>query len=364
MYRSQHKATTRQGVGPVSIDLGVPMLRSSERATFKRCPQRWKWSYVDGLQSMSVDTGARWFGTGLHLSLAEFYIPGRKRGRPLLDTWQEYTKNTYNTIRTESPMGPDEKAVFMDARKLGREMLTFYMDTTDGDPHWDVISPEQRFQVYIPGPDGKPVVLYVGTFDLAIRDLNDGRIKLVDHKSSGGMPSSGDLATLELDDQAGPYISLSTFVLRRLGLIGPKENVVGMEYNYLIKRVRDQRPTNEYGQYLNKNGTVSKVQPPDPYLRHFVGRTAKARRRQVERIAEEAVVMAAVRSGAIPTWKTPTKDCKFCDFFDLCQVHENGGDWERMAEMAYKKGDPYADHREGAGNSKISVELKRKTGVM
>lgn len=338
------------------------MLRSSERAAFKRCPQAWWWGVVEGLEILEIKQDALWFGTGVHLALAEYYIPGRVRGRNPIDTWQEYTKDTYSKVKLD--VGFD-KSEFIDARRLGRDMLEFYLEITDGDPHWEVLAPEQRFQVKIPDPKDptKAIVLYVGTFDLVIRDLNDGSIKVVDHKTRKAMPSAYELAVLELDDQAGPYITFSTWVLQKRGIIGPNETVRGMEYNFLIKRRKDLRPQNEYGQYLNKNGSVSQVQPADPFLRHYVGRTKAARRRQLSRVQDEALVMAAVRRGDLPILKNPTKDCNWCDFFELCQIDENGGDTDSMKRMAFRKRDPYADHREGAENSKTSLDAKNRTGV-
>lgn len=344
----------------------IPMLRSSERAAFKRCPQKWQWGIVEGLTPVNEDTGPRWFGTCLHLCFAEYYIPGTERGRPLLETWQEITKDTYAKVKVSEDWSDEAKAEFVDARKLGRNMLEHYMDVTHGDPHWHVLAPEQRFQIYIPHPKGvhlAPIVLYVGTFDLVIRDLDDGCIKLVDHKSSNHVPSVSELAVLELDDQAGPYLTLATQYLRSSGLIERRDTVRGMVYNYLVKRKRDERPKNEHGQYLNKDGSVSKVQPADPFLRHNVVRTSYARRRQIERIQNDALWMEAVRTGMLPITKTVTKDCYWCDFFELCNIHENGGDVEMMKRMAFKKHDPYADHREGAVNSKTSVANKKKTGA-
>lgn len=341
------------------------MLRSSERAAFKRCPQRWYWGIIEELTPVGQDTGPLWFGTALHLCLAEFYVPGTERGRPLLETWQEFTKDTYATVKISDDWNDDRKSEFIDARKLGRNMLEHYMDVTNGDPHWEVISPEQRFRAYIPDPRDpkKPIVLYVGTFDLVIRNLDNGHIYIVDHKSINHVPSAYELAVLDLDDQAGPYLTLATQYLRQLGLIGPKESVRGMIYNYLVKRKKDERPTNEHGQYLNKDGSVSKVQPVDPFLRHEVIRTSHARRKQIERIQGDALWMEAARNGSLPITKNVTKDCNWCDFFELCRIDENGGDTDLLKRMAYKRHDPYADHREGADNSKTSVANKKKTGV-
>lgn len=340
----------------------IQMLRSSERKVFKECPQRWWWSAVEGLIPNNVNSGAFWFGSGVHIAMAEYYIPGVKRGRPLEETWREYCKGTHNNVRVETE---DGEVAYEKAVELGASMMQYYEKVTQGDPHWEVLSPEQRFKVVVPyrNDRSKPLVMYVGTYDLVIRDLNDGRPKLVDHKTAGALPSQGDLTVLDIDDQAGPYITFSAFSLRREGIIGPRENIRGMEYNFLVKRKEDQRPQNAAGQYLNKDGSVSKVQPPAPFLRHYVPRTAPARKRQIERVQDDATMMALVRSGEAPVLKNTGKDCKFCQFFEMCRVDENGGDIDSMKSLMYHKGDPYADHRDGALNSKTTLANRKKAGV-
>lgn len=330
--------------------IDLPLLRQSERGTFKRCPTRWFWGYREGLVPTGQDAGARWFGGGIHLCMAEWYIPGIKRGRPLLDTWREFTKDSHLTIA----IGEGEERQFVDAVELGVAMLTEYFETYETDPHWDVISPEHRFSVVIPDPRNptRGIVRSVGTYDLVYRDLNDMKIKMVDHKTCKAI----EYRHLALDDQKGNYIVTATHDLRHRGLIGPKETIRGMEYNFLRKAKPDTRPVNAEGLSLNLNGTVSKRQPKPTLYRHWVAMTPYERNQQIKRIGAEAVVMEQFRDGSLPLIKNPTKDCSWdCDFFDLCQVDEAGGDVERLKEAMYAIKDPYMDHREGADNSKTTA---------
>lgn len=369
----------------------LPLLRQSERSTFKRCPQRWAWSYLEGLIPNTEDRGARWFGTGLHLCFAEWYIPGIKRGRPLAETWDEYTKDSYETIRVKSDLDgqPD---MYEDARELGFNIIAQYEGRYGVDPHWEVIAPEQRFKAMIPDPRNmkQAIAQNVGTMDLVVRDLNDGRIKMVDHKTAGQIQTSH----LSIDDQAGSYIALGTFVLRNLGLIGPKEAIAGMEYNFVRKARADTRPINSDGlrtnlpkkahffEELNKHfeltgketlanlqkiaedngiqvfGDPSAKQPKSNFERIFVARTTRERNNQIKRIGAEVVVMNQFREGALPLIKNPTHNCPFdCDFFDLCQLDEiDPAGAEEFKKMAFSTRDPYFDHREGAENSKTSVK--------
>lgn len=57
----------------------LPLLRTSERTTFMRCPQAWYWGHVEGLTPIVEKKVAADFGTGIHLALAEWYkYPGDK----------------------------------------------------------------------------------------------------------------------------------------------------------------------------------------------------------------------------------------------------------------------------------------------
>jgi len=390
------------------MQIDLPLLRQSERTCFRRCTQRWWWGYREGLVLRKPDSGAAWFGTGLHVCLAEWYIPGTKRGRPLLETWEQYTKDSYESIRVYPDFGDDEAATYEDAVILGREMLEMYEERYGLDDQFEVIAPEQRFRVLIPDPANpkRAIAENVGTFDAVIRDHSDGRIKMVDHKSCRYFA----FKHLTLDDQGGSYCALSTHALRQQGLIGPKEAVSGMIYNFLRKARRDTRPENAEGLKLNKpekkhyaaalteyvsdtfqsekaytgfmkmtlpalkaeadkidlvvGGDVSKVQPSPIFYRHFVERTAKERNRQIVRIGQEVQIMNMVRQGLIPITKNPTEACaNMCDFFDLCELDETSGDTEDMKSMMYSVRDPYADHREGAENSKTSVSADTRRKV-
>lgn len=392
---------------------GLPFLRQSERSSFKRCPQQWWWGYRDGLVPNKPDSGARWFGTGIHLCMAEFYVPGTVRGRDLRDTWEEFTKESYETIRIQPGFSEEGQAEYVDAKELGHIMLQEYEDEFGGDPHWEVISPEQRFNTQIPDPrpkrQGSAIVQLVGTYDLVIRDLNDGHVKMVDHKTCAHCPQ--DMRFLNNDGQCNTYLTVGTFSLRQLGLIGPKETIKGMEYNFLAKKKPDERPRNARGMATNlptkphflaafeaegiteltvigpKGETVtkpidkvtvaslkelaayegitvfgeeSKNQPKPTLLRHYVARTAAERNRQIQHIGNEAVIMEKFASGKLPIIKTPTKECTWCDFFELCEIDEGGGDVEDFKALAFSTRDPYMDHRDGAENSKTSAAADKK----
>jgi hypothetical protein len=193
-------------------------------------------------------------------------------------------------------------------------------------------------------------VEYVGTVDLAIRNHHTGLIEYIDHK----FMKSIETEHLYIDDQNGGYLAIGTHELRQRGLIGPKEAVRVLVYNFLRKATPPDKPKNAAGKYLNKDGTVSKRQPPPFFLRERIERTGAERNKQIQRIAEEAYVIGLARAGKLPITKTPTRDCKWdCSFFDLCQIHESGGDVEFAKSQLFKREDPYQEYYPGAETPKI-----------
>lgn len=293
--------------------------------------------------------------------MAEWYVPGTKRGREPQETWAEYCKGHFEMVRTSSVYHGDDENGWTDALELGDIMLAHYRETYGTDDNWDILAPEQTFRVLIPSPGdpNTPMIDYRGTFDGVYRDLEDGKFKLVDHKTAGQISTNH----LALDDQAGSYVTVATHILRKAGLLAKGERIAGIEYNFLAKRKPDARPRDSLGRYLNKDGSISKVQPKGTLLREFITRTPSETNRQIKRIADEAAAMELYRNGTLSLIKNPTRDCSWdCDFFELCQVEEAGGDVDDYIRMVFNVEDPYADHRTGARNTKESVEASRKKG--
>ena len=361
-------------------DPEIPLMRNSERAAFKRCPAAWNWGWNEGLQLAMPVSNARWFGTGIHLALAEWYTPpkgtehnpkrGFVRGVNPLETWEQFTKDEFTTISCGPYFDEVAEKEYYDAAELGRQMLTAYLGTYGTDDAWEVLMPETRFRIKIPynkrqleqrNIEKGFITTLVGTFDMPIRDHTDGHAKIVDHKTTNKKENT---AWLTKDDQTGTYIAVSTSYLRKLGFISDKEAVVGAIWNYLRKGKPDPRPTNEKGQALNKDGSVSKVQPSPLFWREDLRRNKHNRLRQISRIADDAEAMAAVRDGQVPITKNPDQHCAWCDFKELCAVDEDGGDVEQFKKDVFRVQDMYADHRTGARNSKESVSAKKETGAM
>lgn len=395
----EYDADMQQFYTEIEIDgttILVPFIRQSERKAFKTCQYQWDWAWNQGFTPALPKTDARWFGTGLHLALAEWYIKGKKRGKDMHKTWDEFTGDNYLKIATGPYFNPDE---WVDAKALGHEMITNYLEEFGQDNDWEVIATEQRYRMRIKNSQGQVVGVLVGTFDAVFRHIPTGRIWMWDHKTARDKINTNHLVK---DEQAGTYVSVATIVLRALGLIGKTEVVHGIMYNFLRKAKADTRPRNARGVYCNQPtipqykeallaarhprtlapvfttgdfkgfkkedyealaekagitvlGEESATQPSPLFKREFIVRNAHERARQLERIAEELEQMNAIRQGEFQITKSPGDHCGWCDFKDLCEVDEAGGDAEDYARAAFRKRDPYADHRLGAANSKTSV---------
>ena len=325
-------------------------IRNSERSSLKRCPARWWWSWVQGWQA-NKPNDKLWFGGGIHQALAEWYQPGFSRGTDPRKTWLKFCHDEEIYVKDNKAL-PDE-VEWIAARDLGFAMLDSYLELYGDDPSWNVISTEQAFQAKItmPNAPGGYVVL-LGTFDGVYRDAeHNNALMLMEHKTAAGMPNVG---WLEIDDQAGTYFAVAEAVLRAKDLIGSDEHLDGIMYNYLRKATPDDRPRDEHGRALNKDGSISKRQDTQRFMRHPVWRSREQRIKMKQNIINEVELMLAYRNGMLKITKTPTADCIWdCAFFAMCQLHESDADWREYRDAMFHKRDPYSDHRlalKSAGN--------------
>lgn len=330
---------------------------------------------------------ALWFGSGIHVALAHYYgQQGYKRNLDFVEVWEKWCDEGDSDNLCYLPvneMGDD----WVQARELGINMLLGYHKQWEGDPTWDFIQPEMPFQVRIPLDDGT-AIQYDGTFDGVFRDKSTKKVKLLENKTAKAI----SFKHLSLDDQGGSYWAVAGTILRHKGILKPRENIYGIEYNFLRKAMPDPRPRDADGYYTNKPtkshyveqlrvgrlrpgisefklgrlkieqlqdvaaangitvlGEVSKVQPSPLFERTFIKRTVKERLSQIQKIKDEALWINAAREGKLPITKNPTNDCSWdCAFFQMCELHEQGVGWKDFRDSVFAITDPYADHRKPA----------------
>jgi hypothetical protein len=54
--------------------------------------------------------------------------------------------------------------------------------------------------------------------------------------------------------------------------------------------------------------------------------------------------MSLVRQRKLGVYKSPGMHCNWCQFRDVCELHEMGEDWEDVLNIEFKKWQPYSDH--------------------
>lgn len=358
-------------------------LRNSERGLFKRCQWAWEREYIDRMKLSGKESVALWFGTGVHLAMEHYYVPGTKRGIDPRETFTEYVKKSQADTKRINTYHDGNFSESVEALELGIDMLEGYMEHYGEEPHIEVISAEQTFNVSVPFQewtlDGRvdSEASFVGTFDQVYRDLNTGKIWLKDFKTASQLGSSAT-QYLPLDDQAGSYWAVADYTLRKQGLIRKEESISGIVYDYLVKRKRDKRPRNPEGLATNKPqkkhyiaalnepgvdklrlddlkslaehrgivvyGEVSASQPTPLLHREEVFRNPKERLKQIKRIQSDLEAMSIVRNRILPASKNPTRECSFCSFREICELDESGQDWGIMKERVFTEWEPYAAH--------------------
>lgn len=375
-------------------------MRTSERGSLKRCAQQWYWSQVEGLRP-NREANPLWFGSAVHEALAEWYQPGLKRGAHPVETFE----NVLDGERVMLVTSEDEEKEYVDARTLGIDMLTRYVELYGEDSNMFFIATERKGAVVLPRPEmqiygrKRPKVdkwlTYHFTWDGVFRDLEDGQIYLAEHKTAAAIST----LHLPLDDQAGSYWAVADVELHKDGTLKRNEGIVGIRYNFLRKALQDLRPRNADGYYTNNPvkadyidalynfygednspeemdaweidlpkmslvklqelagvqnlvvlGATSKSQPPAYFLRENVYRTRAERATQIDRIQKEGLFSEAYREGFLPITKAPSRDCSWCKFSRMCELDEQGDQAavEDFKETMFHVEDPYLVYQKSA----------------
>lgn len=306
----------------------LPYISASMRSSFKRCRYQWHFRYMRRLEPKVAAPPLR-FGTLLHTALEHYYKPGVRRGPHPARVFEKAYEREFGEALA---LGfRDDDGEWQDALGLGVDMLEHYVDHYGPDDEWRVLAKEQTFEqpVYQPGTRHQ-IGTYIGVLDLVLEHRATGHIWIWDHKGVRTI----DTGYLAMDDQSSGYWTFGSDWLKERSILKPGKELQGIVFNFLRKGKRDDRPTNEKGQYLNKDGTISQKQPP-PFFERFVSyRGAHEQVLTKERVAFELQEMGLVKAGSLALLKSPDKmNCKFCDVRDICELHETGNDWEEMMRL-------------------------------
>lgn len=324
----------------------LPVIRSSERRDYKRCVKKWYWTWRRGLVLRNKPLDALDFGTWMHSALAQWYQKGRIRNGHLAD-WFTYYADGAITKKQKDGELPDyllDKAWELSA--MGEAMAKAYEKKYGKDPGVYVIQAELPLEFSFSHPDRPNEIAAIHKFkpDLVFMD-REGFIWLMEHKTA----TSIKIEHLVIDDQARPYGAMTAPALEKLGIVNRKHPFKGILYNFLRKAMPDQREQNAKGLYLNKDGRVSKKQPPMFFSRPPIKMTRVARAITLVRTQLETIEITELAQGirnkqidprGLP--KTPHHSCpKFCQFFSMCVVEDEGGNIRDMEKALFYRRNPY-----------------------
>lgn len=290
-----------------------------------QCPKRTRAVYLDAID----------------VFLEQMDDAARKVG---VEDWESYEEEALETKKRLIP-----------AVDLGPAMLMNYWQEYGPEREWEVIHTEQPFHINVPHPSASrsdALVVYAGTWDMLAWHRPTRRYWLWDHKTAAKIEPP---EYLDLDDQAGSYLWVAKEVLLHKGLLEKRDRISGIVFNIARKAMPDERSTNNFGEALNKDGTISKRQPSPRFMRYEAVRTHYNQVQQARRVQQEAVVMQQIIEGKLPIIKNTTHECPRCILFDLCTAHEDGEDWEYLQEHQYTVRDLYKDHREAMQRDGIEL---------
>lgn len=363
----------------------LPVIRSSERVDFKRCPKKWFWAWRMGLVPKAKQFGALDLGAWVHEALALWYTEGLTRKGSLVKRFREVANAA---IRQAVKDGAPEAqiTIALELFALGEAMMKAYRVQYGMDSNVIVIQAEIPLEFDILDESNNVVAIHRLKPDLVYRNADTGEVWLMEHKTAGSIK----LEHLTIDDQAKPYLAMAERALREVGAIGPRERLRGIMYNFLRKATPDERPRDAQGYATNKPakadylaafasgkpasqlavnpklkvdelaeiarqhgytvlGARSKSQPLPSFVRHPIPATDKAKAVTMQRLRTDAVIVTALTEGLqqkkidpalLP--KTPHRSCpKFCDYFTMCELEENGGDIRDMRRSMYLRRNPY-----------------------
>lgn len=346
----------------------LPRVRTSERGTFKRCHWKWWWEFEEQLKPIH-DIPALRFGSLIHKALAAYYPPGIKRGPHPAATFREAYQAELDDLQELFGMkvrrDAEDDEVWVEAGTLGEAMMNHYVERYGKDSQYKVLATEQRFDLLVYKPwTVKPLIyglpsntkpepwfVYCGVVDGVWLDRQSGYIFIEDHKTAKAII----VKYLSLDDQATAYWTWGWDWLVQAGLIKPDVKPAGMMFNIMRKAIKDTRPQNENGHYLNKDGAISKQQPSDYFARVPIYRDWHERESARDRLYREFSDMERVRKEGIgAAYKNPGQfTCPGCWAFDICELDEVGAPGaDELREQTTRHWEPYHQREIYAGETK------------
>lgn len=319
--------------------------RRFSQSEFKEfaCRRRWWLSSYRRLAPIGYDpTGPLRSGTRVHTALEAFYTPGAD---PFVDLdyaqqedWETYLRNCVELGLNEPDPATAEQ--FNKDCQLEKIMLEGYGEwiaESGEDAGLETIAIEEI--VTVPGSAFAPELVakygdfdVVGKLDARVRRLSDGARKFVDHKTAASLTMA--LPTLQMNPQMKHYRWLESMTTAE------GERADGALYNVLkkVKRTKAAKPPFFARYEVNHN-----QEELDNY--------EKRMKRIIAQILELEAELAVTPIEEQPhvAYPTPDETCSWkCQFFELCNMFDDGSRAEDMIRDQFTTRDPLARYAEEA----------------
>lgn len=351
--------------GRVNLAEALFEIHTTDRSTFKHCRQKWEFS-SPLMMNLEPIMGYEpfWFGSAIHDGIAVWYAT--KDEDAVYDVFTDHIDEWFKSLWTVDDDGNDVPPSQEDYDRrdelgnMGLAMLEQYIGFSRKEDDFEVVWVERAHQILELMRLSGYKIDYSFRCDGLVRDKH-GRYWILEHKTTSQFVSNTDY--LLMDDQVGTYIWAIQLVL------GIK--IEGVIYNWIKKKaprpLKMNKPTKtepivfSVDKAQDTTYEIAKKQLfeywpggqalPDKYrdfldfLYHkpnnFVQREHVRRNQKELSILGKTLpfeIKDMVSNPAI--YRTPTKLCNTCAFFDPCLLKWEGGDWQELLETNYKKRDP------------------------
>lgn len=341
-------ASTNLGAQPVAAGFGRPVavvpddgiktLTQSELALWKRCRRAWMlaiWRQLRPRERSATD--ARATGDRVHRALAAMYHPDPAQRVDARDALERVIVEDWTRIKQQAEQaGMDETwietkaAEFADVNALERIMVEGYVEhlaETGADAGYQVIAAEEALSVVVDLPGTNRQLRLLGKLDAQLRRESDGAVLVEDHKTTNSIAQA--LPTLKMNPQMMFYLVLKWLVS------GDADRIDGALYNMLrkVKRtVRAQPPFYDRAE----------VHYNHAQLENFLKQTLASAREIVA--ATDALDAGYEHHVVTPPTQTP--ECRWCDFFGVCTMLDDGSRVEDALAANFEIGNPLARYAE------------------
>ena len=213
------------------------ILSYSKMLTFNRCPQKYKYRYVDKYQPEDYKSPkVMVWGSYMH-HLLEQYFKCIKSGKNTPVQLVHYPLQTADEYCKENPL-VDEYGIRGEVEAIFRNYVLEYWQT---DTKLEVVETELKFTMPIYTNEGDETGVYLtGYVDALLRDPDTGLVYIMEHKTTS-LSVESRTVNLALDDQ----VSLYCIAMQDLGY-----KVGGVIYDVIRKKIPSEPK-------LLKNGKMS-----------------------------------------------------------------------------------------------------------